>query len=88
MTGKSDDGSENKVSKLVQDRELAILTYLPKWEGFVSVAATEHMTPTDALSKLEQVFKCTVWPMMKIGYGCKAWNPDGFDGNQVCVIIN
>ncbi|XP_072029083.1 E3 ubiquitin-protein ligase rnf213-alpha-like [Amphiura filiformis] len=44
------------------------------------------MSPTDAITKLELVFKCTAWPMvMHTKSGCKTWNPDGFDGNKLLL---
>ena len=79
-----DDAGDQEVSHLVQDRQLSVLTYLPRWEGFFTEGATEKISPTDAIDKLDQVLTCTAWPMVKTSsYGYKTWNPTGFDGNEV-----
>ena len=42
----------------VENRTLALKTYLPKWKGFLVNEPAEKMTATDAIVKLDRVVSC------------------------------
>ena len=42
----------------VENRALALKTYLPKWKGFLVNESADKMTATDAIVKLDRVVSC------------------------------
>ena len=42
----------------VENRSVALKTYLPKWRGFLVNEPTHKMTATDAIDKLDRVVSC------------------------------
>lgn len=42
----------------VENRTLALKTYLPKWKGFLVNEPAEKMTATEAIVKLDRVVSC------------------------------
>ena len=73
-----------QVTKLVHDRQLAVLSHLPKWEGFLADGDSEEISPDDALTRVEQVFMCAARPrIMTSNHGNDLWVPEGFDWKQV-----
>ena len=72
-----------QVSQLVSDRQLAVATHLPKWEGFVTDGDIENMEPSDALLRVEQVKVGSGMPRVMNSYGNETWVPDGFDWKAV-----
>ena len=72
-----------QVSQLVSDRQLAVVTHLPKWEGFLTDGDIENMEPSDALLRVEQVKVGSGMPRVMNSYGNEIWVPDGFDWKAV-----
>ena len=88
--GGGTDKDTKEVPRLVQDRQLAIFTHLPKWEGFLVEGTTkENMKAVDAIQQLEQVMTGAAFAMVRAGYGgpLQNWTPDGFDGIQVSQML-
>ena len=80
-------GKENKpteVDRLVYGRELAMFSYLPRWDGFVTTEDAVKMTPLAALRQLQQVYITTVKAKVTVrGAAYHNWNPPGFNGERV-----
>ena len=78
-----------KVSRLVHDRELAVLQYLPKWQGLTVSDSPTPMKPREAIKLVQQVWNWTV--QSKVTHNCSpkifAWIPDGFHGNEVRIFV-
>ena len=80
--GKSKD---EKVSRLVHDRQLAALTFLPKWDGFVVTDSPVKMEAMEAIQLVHQITDSVMHPDVAPtgSYQTCAWEPHGFDGNTV-----
>ena len=47
-----------KSKDTAENRETALLTYLPKWNGFLVNEPADKMTATEALVELDRVVSC------------------------------
>ena len=81
--------SKQEVTKLVHDKQLAVLAYLPEWSGFVVADTPAEIAPCEAIAQVQQVWKSVV--EMKVTETSNGewsvWNPQGFRGEAVCILI-
>lgn len=49
-----------KSKDTAENREKALLTYLPKWNGFLVNEPVDKMTATEALVELDRVVSCLI----------------------------
>ncbi len=85
FTNKETDPIE---SREVFGRKLAMLHFLPGWDGFCVSTQRTEMTPNEALSQISQVCE-TLWrsKLTINGQDHTEWIPDGFNG-EVVIKLN
>ena len=86
-------GSQSsEVTRLVHDRELAALTFLPKWEGFVVTKSPAKMDAVEAIRMVGQVCGSVMHPEVTCNRNSgkhshpPIWKLEGFDRNTVSQI--
>ena len=84
---KSKEGDNSKVSRLVHDRQLAALTFLPKWDGFVVTDSPAKMEVVEAIHMVHRITNSVMHPNVARDGSSQAynWEPHGFDGKAVSV---
>ena len=71
--------------KKVEYCTMALLSFLPKWKGFLINEAAEAMDATEALTRLDHVVEClsNVW-IEECGYYWKRQHTDFHVGKVYC----